>query len=99
MIREGGKPGEVVPPSQNQEAERNWTDLLYKRNWAVSGAVQWRGIRPPEYRNRVSTEDRRELCLSSSILQVREEASATAGKLFAVSELALVSKTLFPQLL
>lgn len=51
MIREGGKPREVVAQSQNQEAERNWTDLLYRRSWAVSGAVQWRGIRAPLYQN------------------------------------------------
>jgi len=52
------------------------------------------GVELPGTGTESSTEEWRELCLSWFVLQAREEGSAAVGKLFAVSELALVSKSL-----
>lgn len=99
-IGEGGKPREVVAQSQNQEAEKNWTDLLYKRSWALLCQVLCSGgeFELSDTRTRSSTEEQGELYLNLFILQVRGEGSATADKLLMISELALILKLLSPQL-
>lgn len=84
----GEKRGEFVAQAQNEEAERNWPDLLCQRSWIRCRAGNWSSLIPGQVGS--STEEQRELCSSPFILQVRE-GSAAAGKLPCLSLLWEIS--------
>lgn len=95
MIRKGGKPGEIVAGWQKEAAEEPAEEPARPVGSEELGCNRCRAVESelPDTRTGQSTGERRQLCLSWFLLRETGE-----GLPFVVSELAVVSKLLFPQL-